>query len=319
VSSFEWVRPTIGISACLLGERVRHDGEHKRNDWLVNQLGKYVNWVPICPEVEMGLGIPRETIRMEGSHKNVSLLTVKSRRDLTRLAADSAQKILDRLHNLNAFVLKKGSPSCGVERVKIYGRNSSPSRDGMGFFVSALTKKFPDLPLIDEGRLSDLRQRERFVTLVFAAARLRALEPRVPELQKFHEIYKLLLMSYSPDLYRRLGQVAANSEKRAFADIRADYEKLLIQLFKEFATSEKRVNVLQHVFGYFSDRLDANEKAVILECIEDFRKGWLPFVAPLTLLYYLSRKFKISYLEEQVLFNPYPRGLLGSSNFLLAA
>lgn len=304
------VRPRIGISACLLGKPVRHNAEHKRNDWLVDQLGKHVTWVEICPEVEMGLGVPRESIHLEGSSKNPRLVAVKTRRDLTQLARDTATKILERDFDFDAFVLKKSSPSCGLERVKVYDSNNSPSRDGIGFFASALTQKFPNLPVIEEGRLSDLRQRERFATLVFAWARFRSLAPRVAELQKFHETYKLLLMAYSPTLYRKLGQMAANPQKRELEQVRSDYGEALLELFRGFATPQKRVNVLQHICGYFSERLDSAERALVLATIEDYRRGEIPFIAPLTLVHHLSRKFKISYLEQQILFNPYPKDLL---------
>jgi uncharacterized protein YbbK (DUF523 family) len=202
----------VGISSCLLGQAVRFDGGHKRDTFLVETFGRFVEWLPVCPEVECGLGTPRESMRLVRVENEVRLLTVKTAVDLTSQLVGYAQQRVRELEpaQLCGFVFKKDSPSCGLERVKVYEGTSLPNRSGRGLFASALVERFPNLPVEEEGRLSDARLRENFVERVFAYARLRDLFDRpwdLGALVRFHTAHKLILMAHSPEAYQRLGRL----------------------------------------------------------------------------------------------------------------
>jgi uncharacterized protein YbbK (DUF523 family)/uncharacterized protein YbgA (DUF1722 family) len=304
-------KPRIGVSACLLGQKVRYDGQHKRVDWLVEELGKWVSFHPVCPELEMGLGAPRESMRLvrRGARGRLRLLGNDTDRDFTDPAERTARRLVEDLPDLDGYVLKKNSPSCGLERVKVYDANQVPARAGQGFFATALQESRPGLPVIEEGRLTDPEQREHFVTAVFAFFRWKAVPARVAAIQAHHQQYKLLLMAQSPQHYRRLGGVAANPRRRRPSEIRAEYETLLLEALAKASTTGKRVNVLQHIFGYFKEKLGAREKRDLLEAIEDYRKGELSFLAAVKLHQHVAKRLEIPYLEGQLFFDPYPKAL----------
>ncbi len=303
-------KPRVGISACLLGQKVRHNGEDKRNDWLVDMLGKFVTWVPLCPEVEMGLGVPRKTMRLKGRVEDPQLLVKGTEENLTALAHETARRMMAGRLELDSYIFKKDSPSCGLERVKIYGRNDSPSRSAVGLYAQAVKERFPTIPMIEEGRLSDPRQRELYVIKLFAFLKLKNLEPKTAAVQKFHQYYKLLLMAHAPDRYQALGNIAANSRKKRAAELLADYRPLFLAAISRAPTRKQWINVLQHVFGYFKDKISGKEKKQIIAMIEEYRRGELPLIALLTLLKFLAQKHSVAYLEEQAIFHPYPTGLL---------
>src|SRR5215212_8256453 len=209
----------IGISACLLGQAVRFDGGHKRDAFLTGTFGRFVEWVPVCPEVECGFGTPREPMRLVRSGRGVRLITVKTGVDLTtQLDSYSSERVSALAsENLSGYVLKKDSPSCGLERVKVYDSNKVPDKSGRGLFASRLVERFPELPVEEEGRLADPRLRENFVERVFAYWRLNQLfTPRwtVGALVQFHTAHKLILMAHSPDAYQKLGRLVARAGSR---------------------------------------------------------------------------------------------------------
>ena len=304
----------IGVSTCLLGEHVRFDGGHKRDPFLVETFGRYVHWVAVCPEVEAGLGVPRESMHLRRSGDQVRLVTTRTGIDHTdemrrysagRVAALAAE-------NLCGYVLKKSSPSCGMERVKIYGR-SGPVGSGRGFFAEALLEAFPHLPVEEEGRLVDPRLRENFVERVFAYRRLRSLFAArwtAGGLVAFHTAHKLQLLAHSPTLYAELGRLVAGAKRVSRPALRPSYETQFMRALEVMSTRNRHVNVLQHILGYFSDRLDAGARRELVELVEEYRRGTLPLVVPLTMVRHYVRRFAIAYLQAQTYLDPHPKELM---------
>lgn len=300
-------KPLIGISACLLGAPVRFDGGHKHHPWLVKELSKWVSWQSVCPEMEMGLGTPRESLRLVRQVNQTHLIGNETGADWTALAISHSQRLINQLPDLDGFIFKKNSPSCGVEKVKIYSTSKTPISTGQGFFASAVLENRPEIPVIEEGRLSDPQQREHFVTRVFAFHRWKKVSPKVAEIQKFHQQYKLLLMAHSPGKYQLLGKIAANSLKLPVKKVSESYGKLFGEALLVPTSVKKRVNVLQHVWGYFKEEIPMKERSGFIEIIEDYRNEELTFIAALTCLKQLLNRVSIPYLESQFFFAPYPK------------
>ena len=305
----------VGISACLLGESVRFDGGHKRDPFLTDTFGSFVEWVTVCPEVECGLGTPRESMRLVRVEDEVRLLTVRTGVDLTgRMTAYTRRRVaeLDAEH-LSGYVLKKDSPSCGMERVKIYGTRGVPDKSGHGIFAASLMERFPALPVEEEGRLSDPRLRENFVERVFAYWRLRALFTgrwTVGALVAFHTAHKLILMAHSTVAYQKLGRLVAAARNAPRAEIEQHYTETFMAALAAIATPRRHVNVLQHMAGYFKDHLDADSKAELGLAIEDYRQSLVPLIVPITLLRHYVRLHKVAYLSGQLYLEPHPKELM---------
>jgi uncharacterized protein YbgA (DUF1722 family)/uncharacterized protein YbbK (DUF523 family) len=305
----------IGISACLLGQPVRFDGGHRRNAFLTETFGRFVEWVPVCPEVECGLGTPREAMRLVRVEAGVRLLTVRTGIDLTaRLERVSRSRVsaLTR-EDLSGYVLKKDSPSCGLERVKVYDRHGSPTRDGRGVFAARLVEAFPHLPIEEEGRLADPRIRDNFVERVFAYWRLRNRfrEPwNVGDLVRFHTAHKLLLLAHAPAAYRALGRLVAGAGALPRQDVARRYGDGFMHALAHPATTRRHTNVLQHMAGYFKKRLDAASRRELAEAIADYHRGLVPLVVPITLLRHHVRRLDVTYLAGQTYLQPYPKELM---------
>lgn len=305
----------IGISACLLGQPVRFDGGHKRDAFLTETFGRFVEWVPVCPEVECGLGTPRQAMRLVRVERGVRLLTVKSGVDLTTSMERFSRSRVSALalEDLSGYVLKKDSPSCGLERVKVYDRHGTPARGGRGLFAAALVEAFPYLPVEEEGRLADPRLRDNFVERVFAYWRLRGLFASrwtVGDLVRFHTAHKLLLLAHAPEGYRRLGRLVAGARGMPRRDLEQRYVAGLMQALTQLATTRRHTNVLQHMAGYFKDRLDAASKRELAEAIDDYRRGLVPLVVPLTLIHHHVRMLDVTYLAGQTYLQPHPKELM---------
>jgi uncharacterized protein YbgA (DUF1722 family)/uncharacterized protein YbbK (DUF523 family) len=306
----------LGISACLLGEAVRFDGGHKRDSFLVETFGRYVEWVPVCPEVESGLGTPRETLRLETRDGLLRMVMPRSGRDYTATMTAYARARVARLEgeDLCGYVLKKDSPSCGLERVKVYAEpGGAPTRNGRGLFATALLERFPWLPVEEEGRLSDPRLRENFVERVFAYHRLKALwQPRwkVGDLVRFHSAHKLTLLAHSPAAYSRLGRLVAAAASVARDQLRAEYEQQFMQALRVIATPRRHVNVLQHIAGYFKRTLDEDARQELAGLIDDYGRGLVPLVVPITLVQHHVRRTGETYLASQVYLSPHPKELM---------
>jgi len=311
-------RLRLGVSTCLLGEAVRYDGGHKLDRFLVNQLGEFVEYVPVCPEVECGLPTPRESMRLIGPPEHPRLIAPKSGTDHTdRMQAWIATR-LEQLagEGLHGFVFKKDSPSSGAFRVKVYAReHGMAERAGTGLFAAAFMARFPWLPVEEEGRLNDAPLRENFIDRVFTyqrfAAALSAEQPAPGALVKFHTSVKLTLMAHSPDHYRSLGQLVAAAGTRPWAELFTTYRLGLMEGMRVLATRGRHANVLQHLMGYLKDELAAADKAELLAAIDDFRLGLLPLIVPITLLqHHLARHPVPEWVQQQAYLHPYPKELM---------
>jgi len=301
----------LGISACLLGEKVRFDGGHKFDPFLVNTLGQFVEYVPVCPEVESGFPIPREAFRLVGDPKAPRLVTRQSGVDATAQMERWLSGKLPVLEKewLCGFIFKSKSPSSGMERVKVYNEKGVAEKNGVGIFARALMERLPLLPVEEEGRLQDIQLRENFIVRIFVYRRWRELlasGATAGRLVDFQRRHKLLLMAHSPEMARQLGKLVAGAGSRPAAEIFPEYEKLLLTALKQKATVRKNVNVLQHMFGYFKKQLDDFEKKEMLELIENYRQNLVPLIVPLTLLKHYINKFQQSYLREQYYLDPHP-------------
>ena len=295
----------LGISTCLLGESVRYDGGHKLDRWLRDTLGRFVEFVPVCPEFECGLGVPREPMRLVGDPADPKLVTIQTHVDLTsRMKKWAARRVreLER-EDLCGYVFKAKSPSSGMERVKVYDAHGVPSKRGVGLFARAFMDHFPMLPVEEDGRLHDAALRENFIERIFVYHRWRQVGKSRGALAAFHTVHKLLLMAHSPKHYRELGRLVA---ERASAGQCGRYLALLTEAMKLKATVRKNVNVLQHVLGYFKKQLTPDEKQEALEIIGRYRDGHVPLIVPITLLNHFVRKYDQPYLKAQVYLNSHP-------------
>lgn len=305
-------RVRIGVSSCLLGEPVRFDGGHKRSRFVVSQLGEFVELVGVCPELELGLGVPRPTLRLVREGDAVRMEEPSTGHDRTGAMQRFARKRVRALRalDLSGYVLKKDSPSCGLFRVKVYrGDGGAAVRDGRGLFAQALVEALPLLPVEEEGRLEDFELRDLFVEKVFAYRRLRerfqgAWRPR--DVVAFHTAHKLQLMAHSPDAYRRLGRLVAGVQRMPRAGFRDAYQQGFMEALSKRASVGRHVNVLQHMAGFFRRDIDADARAELAEVIEDFRNGLAPRLAPLTLIRHHARRLRVDYLLGQVYLHPEP-------------
>jgi uncharacterized protein YbgA (DUF1722 family)/uncharacterized protein YbbK (DUF523 family) len=300
----------LGVSQCLLGEKVRYDGGHKLDRFITNTLGQYVTFVPVCPEVECGLGVPREAMRLEGTPEAFRLVTRNSRIDQTRRMVDWAEKRVRELEKegLCGFIFKSGSPSSGMERVKVYGEKGMPVKKGVGIFAARFMSHFPLLPVEDDGRLNDPRLREHFIELIFVFKRLRELlagERKMGALVDFHTRHKLLIMAHSPDHYRHMGKLVADGSLTV-SEKYDRYPTMIGEAMKFKTTVKKNINVLQHIMGYFKKQISPDEKQEILEIFELYRDGHVPLIVPVTLLNHYVRKYDQPYLKLQYYLNPHP-------------
>lgn len=311
----------IGVSACLLGEPVRHDGGHKHDTYLTGTLAAFVTFLPVCPEMELGLGAPRETIRLEQAAAGKSpprLVAPKSGRDLTAdmAAYASARSAGIAAIGLHGYIFKRGSPSCGLFRVKIHqGKGKPPLQSGRGHFAAALTEALPHLPVEEEGRLNDPRLREAFIERVFAYQRVRQLlsgQWRIADLHAFHAREKMLLLAHTPGAVPALGRLISGDGKkprpgRKLADA---YEKGFLDALARPATPARHTNVLQHIAGHLKDQLDAAARAELVGLVDDYRAGLVPLVVPLTLLQHHVRVHELDWLARQSYLAPHPKELM---------
>jgi uncharacterized protein YbgA (DUF1722 family)/uncharacterized protein YbbK (DUF523 family) len=309
-------RVRIGISACLLGDEVRFDGGHKRDPFLTDVLGPHVEWVRVCPEVEVGMGTPRETLRLvrDGTGP-VRMLTTRTHIDHTEAMERWSRRRLEELagEDLSGYVLKKDSPSCGMERVKVFGNGGMPQRNGRGIYAAALLERFSNLPVEEEGRLSDPILRENFIERVFAYKRLRRFfAPRwtVGGLVAFHTAHKMTLLSHSTTRYQDLGRLVAGAARAPREALRADYENAFMATLRIPATTRRHTNVLMHMAGHLKQALEAESRAELVATIEEYRRGLVPLVVPLTLLRHHVRVHGIAYLSGQTYLEPHPRELM---------
>ncbi|QXE89016.1 YbgA family protein [Geomonas subterranea] len=304
----------IGVSSCLLGEKVRYDGGHKHDPYLTGVLGRFFSFVPVCPEVECGMGTPREAMRLEGDPEKPRLMTHRTRIDKTGQMLEFCRNKVEQLahEELCGFVFKKGSPSSGLFRVKVY-REGMPPVAGRGLFAAAVARRFPQLPMEEEGRLNDPVLRENFIERVFAFRRWKdflADEPDLGKLVQFHTCQKLLVMSHSTQLYRELGALVARGKELPFPQLLERYQELYMKALELHATVKKQTNVLMHIMGYFKKNLCTEEKQELSQLIAQYHDGVVPLVVPLTMLKHYVAKYRQEYLRQQVYLSPHPAELM---------
>ena len=305
----------LGISRCLLGDEVRFDGGHKRDNFLTGVLEHYVEWVPVCPEVEAGLGIPREAMRLVGDPQDPRLVTIKSGTDHTRTVKMITRNRIEELKqmDLSGYVFKKGSPSCGIERVRIYNEEGVHSREGVGLFARVFIERFPLVPVEEEGRLCDPTLRENFIERVFCYRRWQDLVQNGATrlaLAQFHMIHKFLLLAHHPKQCEVLGRLIGHAHEHRPKELANRYGELFMKALAVKATVRKHVNVLQHILGYFKERLEPHERAELLGVIGDYHRGLTPLVVPLTVIKHYVQIFDVSYILDQVYLNPHPKELM---------
>jgi len=301
----------LGISSCLLGNNVRWNGGHTRDRFLTDTLGKYVEYVGVCPEVECGLPIPREPLRQVGDPEAPRLVTRESGTDLTdQMVVWARQRVVElETEHLCGFIFMSRSPSSGMERVKVYNEHGVPEKKGVGVFARIFMNHFPLLPVEEDGRLHDPKLRENFVERIFALKRWREAlaEGRTRgNLVAFHTAHKLLIMAHSPKHYRAMGPLVAHAKEAEPSALFADYERLLLEALKLRATPSKHANVLHHMLGYFKAQLSADEKQEALELVEQYRHELVPLVVPVTLFSHFVRKYDQAYLKGQAYLHPHP-------------
>ena len=309
-------RIRIGISACLLGQEVRYNGGHKRDAFLTDTFGRYVEWVAVCPEVELGMGTPRPPSRLERLGAEVRLGMPSTGEDATEPMRAWSRRRAEALAamELDGYVLKKDSPSCGMERVKVYPGAGAPSKDGRGLFAEALIARLPDLPVEEEGRLNDPPLRENFIARVFVHHRWREGEREGwtrAGLMRFHERHKFLLMGRNQSGMRRLGRLLGEAGKDTPAEeLAAAYRAGLTEILRRPATRRGHTNVLHHLADFVSDALDGEDRAELAETIERYRLGLVPLIVPLTLIRHHVRRQGVAYLQDQVYLEPHPHELM---------
>lgn len=301
----------LGISACLLGENVRYDGGHKLDHFLTDTLGQYVEYVSVCPEVECGLPVPRESMHLEGDPDSPRLVTIRTKKDMTDRMIQWAQKRVVQLEKreLCGFIFKSNSPSSGMERVKIYNEKGMPVKKGVGIFARIFMEHFPLFPVEDEGRLHDPLLRENFVERIFTLKRWRevlAQKETRGNLVDFHTKHKLLILSHSPKHYQIMGKLVAKAKETSLKELFQQYQVLLMEALNLKTTPKKNSNVLMHMLGYFRERLSSDEKQELLKVIENYRQEYIPLIVPVTLIQHYVRKYDQPYLKQQVYLNPHP-------------
>ena len=301
----------LGISTCLLGENVRYDGGHKLDRFLTDTLGQYVEYVPVCPEVECGLGVPRESMHLEGDPESPRLVTIRTKQDMTERMVSWAKKRVVELEKegLYGFIFKSDSPSSGMERIRVYNEKGMPVKKGVGIFARIFMDHFPLLPVEDEGRLHDPKLRENFIERIFTLKRWREVLTKKESrgnVVDFHTRHKLLILSHSPKHSQLIGKLVARAKDIPLKELYQQYQTILMEALQLKTTPKKNTNALMHMMGYFKEKLSSDEKQELLEVIDHYRDGYIPLVVPVTLISHYVRKYNQTYLNQQVYLNPHP-------------
>ena len=301
----------LGISSCLVGERVRWNGDHTLDRFLADTLGQYVEYVPVCPEVECGFSIPREPFRLVGDPNSPRLVTSTTNQDHTDRMNEWSRKRVTELEKegLCGFIFKSKTPSSGMERVKVYNERGMPAKVGVGVFARAFMEHFPLLPVEEDGRLHDPNLRENFIERIFAFKRWRetlAKGRTRGNLVDFHTDHKMLILSHSPQHHRMMGKLVAQAKDTPMKEVYEEYQNLLMEALRLKTTLKKNANVLMHALGYFKKQLSGDEKQELLEVIDFHRHGHVPLIVPITLVNHYVRKYDQPYLRGQYYLHPHP-------------
>ena len=301
---------TLGISACLMGEKVRYDGGHKRSSFCMNTLTDYFHFTPVCPEVAIGLGIPRQPIRLVGDQTTVRVIgTDNPDLDVTEKLADYGRQKAEELSDICGYILMQKSPSCGMERVKVYHKNGSPlGKSAPGAYAQSLMIEKPLLPIEEEGRLHDPVLKENFFTRVYAYHRWQELlkDPSHKAVVDFHSIHKYTIMAHNPQDYAALGRVVAEGGKLPLEQLLNDYFVAFMETLKQRATRKSHTNTLMHILGYVKKSVASDERNQFLLQVEEYRRGIVPLVVPMTMLKHFVENHGSDYIRQQTYLQPYP-------------
>ena len=306
----------IGVSSCLIGEKVRWNGDHKQDRYVREILSRYFEYIPVCPEVEVGMGVPRETVALYGDPEKPSMISKKTQTDWTK---PMEKYIKSRINTLSAddlcgYIFKSKSPSCGMGRVPLYSEfGSHKVKHGPGMFANAFINSFPLVPTEEEGRLNDPRIRENFIVRVFSFKRFNLLlneKFSLGQWVKFHTQHKFLLLAHSRKHYDELGELVAHSKTIKPSELKKIYGELFMEALTSKSTPKKNTDVLLHMMGFLKKLLTKIEKEDILSTIEDYRSEILPLIVPVTLIRHQVKKYNVEYLRDQVYLNPHPKELM---------
>lgn len=303
----------LAVSACLLGEKVRFDGGHKRDDFITHGLGEYATFIPFCPE-DPAFGTPRPSVRLISVANAIHVRTNRDGTDVTESLERSSRAECDRIATepLCGIVFKARSPSCGMNSTPLYRENGMNAGKTDGIFASLCRERFPLLPMEDEGRLQDPWLRENFVMQLFAYHRFeqfRQSDPAMGNLVRFHTVHKFLLQSKNEMLYRQLGRLVANPQEIAFETLLADYERLFKTAISHKSSIKRTRNVLEHLAGFFKNELDRSEKETLHGQIRDYADRLVPLIVPVSTIHLYAKKYETLYLLDQVFLEPYPKTL----------
>jgi len=304
----------VGVSSCLLGQEVRFDGGHKRDNYLTGTLSSYFEFIPFCPEAAVGLGIPRQPIRLVRRGEEIRAVGVRTPElDPTDQLAAFAERTARQLGEISGYILKKDSPSCGMERVKIYNDKGMPERKGVGIYAGVLMRRLPLLPVEEEGRLGDAVLRENFIERVFVYHRWQRLVREgltAKGLIEFHSDHKFLILSHHQKAYRELGRLVADAGKSDLEKLADAYIAILMNALKRPARPRQHVNVLEHLLGFLKENLDKTDREEMVETIAQYRQGLLPLIVPITLIRHHFRRHPDPYVLRQYYLSPHPKELM---------
>lgn len=309
-------RPKILVSSCILGNNVRYDGGNKYDSFIAKDLASYFELKLVCPELSMGLGVPREPVNLvKIANGDIRMVSVKTKIDHTENAIATSKKLLaDEGNDLSGAILQKKSPSCGVERVKLYNEKDDPllvsnTNPNQGLFAKELIATKPFLPVIDSGRFFDPDERENFLRRVMAYERFKKLDGSIAALQDYHARYKFVIMEHNQDNMRKLGNLAANSKNSSPIEVYQKYEELFFTTMMKIPSRKSRTNVYYHLIGFFKNIIEGQEKMIIHQMIDDYNKGILPYVVPYKMLELLINKHQQYYLKNHYFLDQFPKEL----------
>jgi uncharacterized protein YbgA (DUF1722 family)/uncharacterized protein YbbK (DUF523 family) len=304
----------LGISSCLIGNFCRYDGAHSKDAFVFNILQKYFEIVPYCPE-DMIFGSPRETIRLVKDNESIKVTTSDGSKDVTKKLDDISITCAKQIakDDICGFILKSKSPTCGMERVKVYQEKSGLSvKEGVGLFAKRIKEFYPYLPLEEEGRLNDPWLKENFLMQIFAYKDLHEFlnkNPSINELVEFHTSYKYLIYAKSQEFYKELGNIVANHKKEPIEKILDEYKESFFKAINEKSTINKTYNVLLHIFGYFKKHISKEEKELLLITMDEYKDGIVPLITIVKMFNIFIGRYDMEYLKKQKFLNPYPKEL----------
>ncbi len=310
-------KPRVVISKCIEFDHCRYNGQTISSD-VVEELQSFLDFIPVCPEVEIGLGIPRDPIRIVYKDSQTRLVQPSTAKDVTERMQTFSARFLSSLENIDGFILKNRSPSCGIKEVKVYpaAAKVAPIKSTAGFFGDDVLKRFSHLAIEDEGRLRNPDIREHFLRKIYALAQFRTVKQnqKMKELIKYHTRYKFMFMAYNQKKLQKLGQILGNHTKRENQNLYSEYESSLHDLLKRPPRCTQNINVLQHAFGYVSDQLSSDEKQLFSQSLEGYRNGNLALATVMQLMKAWIIRFDEEYLQNQSFFSPYPEELVHADN-----